>query len=86
MEITFQVLRKGSGTLCEALLMVQAFHANIIFPNKQETILNKLSKDGRVLDQETYVGGHVEAIESGVFRADIPCRFRLVKLALDILQ
>jgi len=34
----FQVLRKGSGTLCEALLMVQAFHGNIIFPNRQEAV------------------------------------------------
>ena len=58
--------------------MVEAFHANIIFPNKQEQIFNKMSDDGHVLDQETYVGGHVEALESGVFRADIPCRFRLV--------
>lgn len=33
-----EVLRKGSGTLCEALLMVQAYHGNIIFPNKQETV------------------------------------------------
>ena len=33
-----KVLRKGSGTLCEALLMVQAFHANIIYPNKQEQV------------------------------------------------
>lgn len=72
-----EVLRKGSGTLCETLLMVQAFHANIVFPNKQQTELNKLSDDGHVLDSETYVGGHVEALESGVFRADIPCRFRL---------
>lgn len=73
------------GTLCEALLMVQAFHANIIFPNKQETVLNKLTDDGHVLLQETYVGGHVEALESGVFRADIPCRFRLVPEAIDKL-
>lgn len=58
--------------------MVEAFHANIIFPNKQEQVLNKMSDDGHVLDQETYVGGHVEALESGVFRNDIPCRFRLV--------
>ncbi len=35
-----EVLRKGSGTLCEALLMVQAYHGNIIFPNKQETVSN----------------------------------------------
>lgn len=77
----FQVLRKGSGTLCEALLMVQAFHANIIFPNKQEQIFNKLTDDGHVLDSETYVGGHVEALESGVFRSDIPCRFKMVQSA-----
>lgn len=75
-----QVLRKGSGTLCEALLMVKAFEANIVFPNKQESILNKLSDDGHVLDSETYVGGHVEALESGVFRSDLPCRFRMVRI------
>lgn len=76
--ICVQVLRKGSGTLCEALLMVQAFHANIIFPNKQVQVFNKLTDDGHVMDSETYVGGHVEALESGVFRSDIPCRFKMV--------
>lgn len=60
--------------------MVQAFHANIIFPNKQEQVFNKLTDDGHVLDSETYVGGHVEALESGVFRSDIPCRFKMVHL------
>lgn len=59
--------------------MVQAFHANIVFPNKQEQEFNKLTGDGHVLDAETYVGGHVEALESGVFRSDIPCRFRMVR-------
>ena len=58
--------------------MVQAFHASIIFPNKQQSVFNKLTEDGHVLDAETYVGGHVEALESGIFRADIPCRFRMV--------
>lgn len=66
--------------------MVQAFRANIIFPNKQESELNKLTKDGHLLDQETYVGGHVEALESGVFRADIPCRFKIVPSAIDQLM
>ncbi|XP_005403009.1 PREDICTED: DNA polymerase epsilon catalytic subunit A isoform X4 [Chinchilla lanigera] len=80
-----EVLRKGSGTLCEALLMVQAFHANIIFPNKQEQEFNKLTDDGHMLDAETYVGGHVEALESGVFRSDIPCRFRMNPAAFDFL-
>ncbi|KAJ8415285.1 hypothetical protein AAFF_G00422650 [Aldrovandia affinis] len=81
-----EVLRKGSGTLCEALLMVQAFHANIIFPNKQEQIFNKMTDDGHVLDTETYVGGHVEALESGVFRSDIPCRFKMNPAAFDFLM
>ncbi len=72
------VLRKGSGTLCETLLMVQAYHANIIYPNKQDQILNKLTGDGHVVDTETYVGASVEALESGIFRSDIPCKFRLV--------
>ncbi|XP_026333322.1 DNA polymerase epsilon catalytic subunit A [Hyposmocoma kahamanoa] len=80
-----EVLRKGSGTLCESLLMVQAFHANIVFPNKQVEELNKLTTDGHVLETETYVGGHVEALESGVFRADIKCKFRIVPSAIDKL-
>ncbi|XP_048467692.1 DNA polymerase epsilon catalytic subunit A [Rhincodon typus] len=65
--------------------MVQAFHANIIFPNKQEQVFNKLTNDGHVLDSETYVGGHVEALESGVFRSDIPCRFKMNPAAFDFL-
>ncbi|XP_011498886.1 PREDICTED: DNA polymerase epsilon catalytic subunit A, partial [Ceratosolen solmsi marchali] len=80
-----EVLRKGSGTLCESLLMVQAYRANVIFPNKQETELSKFTKDGHLLDTETYVGGHVEALESGVFRADIPYRFKIVPSAVDNL-
>ncbi|VBB29888.1 unnamed protein product [Acanthocheilonema viteae] len=72
------VLRKGSGTLCEALLMVKAFHNNIIFPNKSLHYGTKYTGDGHVIESETYVGGHVEALESGVFRADIPEKFRIV--------
>ena len=65
---------------------MEAFNANIVFPNKQESILNKATETGQILDSETYVGGHVEAIESGVFRADIPCRFRLVPEAFQKLH
>ena len=46
-----QVLRKGSGTLCEALLMVEAFHNNIIFPNKYTgSEFDKTTKDGHRYD------------------------------------
>ncbi|KAF2077511.1 hypothetical protein CYY_001210 [Polysphondylium violaceum] len=70
------VLRKGSGTLCEALLMCEAFKANVIYPNKHSEDLNKMY-NGHLLESETYVGGHVECLESGVFRSDIPTDFTL---------
>ena len=34
--------------------------------------------EGHLLESETYVGGHVEALEAGVFRSDIPIDFKLV--------
>ena len=33
--------------------------------------------DGHLLASETYVGGHVEAVEAGVFRSDIPTDFKI---------
>jgi DNA polymerase epsilon subunit 1 len=78
------VLRKGSGTLCEALLMVEAHRCNIICPNKQvdelETFYN-----GHLLESETYIGGHVECLEAGVFRSDIATDFKLIPSALQSL-
>lgn len=52
-----EVLRKGSGTLCEALLMVEAFRGNIVAPNKQVSPGDKFYNN-RLLDSETYIGGH----------------------------
>lgn len=40
---------------------------------------------GRLLDNDTYIGGHVECLEAGVFRADIPAKFSLVPSALQQL-
>eukprot|EP01116_Phalansterium_solitarium_P016004 TRINITY_DN3613_c0_g1_i2.p1 TRINITY_DN3613_c0_g1~~TRINITY_DN3613_c0_g1_i2.p1 ORF type:complete len:1510 (-),score=589.87 TRINITY_DN3613_c0_g1_i2:2531-7060(-) len=71
------VLRKGSGTLCEALLMQEAFLGNIIFPNKNTPDANGKFWKGHLLESETYVGGHVEALESGVFRSDLHSKFKL---------
>lgn len=79
-----EVLRKGSGTLCEALLMVEAYEANIVCPNKQVDA-DESFYEGHLLESETYIGGHVECLEAGVFRADIPCKFRLVPSALQHL-
>ncbi|KAK7935871.1 dna polymerase epsilon protein [Apiospora marii] len=78
------VLRKGTGTLCEMLLMVQAYQKNIVIPNKY-IAPKEAFWDGHLLDAETYVGGHVESIEAGVFRADIPVNFAVDTTAIDEL-
>ncbi|OCK81484.1 DNA polymeras-like protein epsilon [Lepidopterella palustris CBS 459.81] len=78
------VLRKGTGTLCEMLLMVQAYQKGIVLPNKHQAP-KEAFWDGHLLDSETYVGGHVESIEAGVFRSDIPCSFALDTSAIDEL-
>ncbi|KAF9223138.1 DUF1744-domain-containing protein [Gyrodon lividus] len=79
-----EVLRKGSGTLCETLLMVEAYRGRIIMPNRHEDAhLNMF--EGHLLASETYVGGHVEALEAGVFRSDIPTDFKIVPAAVQQL-
>ena len=35
------------------------------------------------MESETYVGGHVEALEAGVFRSDIPLKFEIDTTAID---
>lgn len=70
------VLRKGSGTLCESLLMVEAFQNNILAPNKHQSGGVKWYNN-HPLNSETYIGGHVECLQSGVYRSDIPTKFSL---------
>ncbi|CAL5870199.1 uncharacterized protein PFLUO_LOCUS4434 [Penicillium psychrofluorescens] len=77
-------LRKGTGTLCEMLLMVQAYQTEIVLPNKHKDPPEAFF-DGHLLESETYVGGHVESIEAGVFRSDIPVTFNIDSAAVDEL-
>ncbi|KAK4099131.1 DUF1744-domain-containing protein [Parathielavia hyrcaniae] len=77
-------LRKGTGTLCEMLLMVQAYQKDIVLPNKH-IAPKEAFWEGHLLDSETYVGGHVESIEAGVFRSDIPVNFAVDPGAVDEL-
>ena len=78
------VLRKGSGTLCEVLLMVQACQKSIICPNKQIDTLSKFHQ-GHLLESETYIGGKVECLETGVYRSDIEYDFDLKPAAFQQL-
>ncbi len=81
------VLRKGSGTLCEMLLMCQARDKNIIAPNKfSPSPAGKLTEDGHILESETYIGGHVEALRTGIYRSDLPLKFNIDKSAIEDLE
>lgn len=51
-------------------------------PNRHEESHGNMY-EGHLLASETYVGGHVEALEAGVFRSDIPTDFRIVPSAVD---
>jgi DNA polymerase epsilon subunit 1 len=51
-------------------------------PNKHVDPAEK-HYDGHLLESETYVGGHVEALEAGVFRSDIPLKFDIDTTAID---
>lgn len=77
-----EVLRKGTGTLCEMLLMVQAYIGNILLPNKHMDPPERFY-NGHLLESETYVGGHVESLEAGVFRADLKNHFTIDPTAVD---
>lgn len=79
-----EVLRKGTGTLCEMLLMVQAYEKGILLPNKYTDPVERFY-EGHLLESETYVGGHVESLESGVFRSDLPSDFKIQPAAINEL-
>lgn len=51
-------------------------------PNRHEETHGNMY-NGHLLASETYVGGHVEALEAGVFRSDIPTEFKIVPSAVE---
>jgi DNA polymerase epsilon subunit 1 len=63
-------------------VQVEAYRAQIIMPNRHEEAHGKMY-DGHLVASETYVGGHVEALEAGVFRSDIPTEFKIVPAAVE---
>jgi hypothetical protein len=67
---------RQSETLPHCLVQVEAFRSEIIMPNKHDEELGNMY-EGHLLASETYVGGHVEALEAGVFRSDIPTHFKI---------
>lgn len=80
-----EVLRKGSGTLCELLLMAEAFSANVVFPNKHQEEAIQFH-NGRLIETSTYEGGRVECLRTGIYRSDFSERFNLDVSAIEDLQ
>lgn len=71
-------------TLITLLLSyLQAYEANVICPNKHESDPEKFYSN-HLLESETYIGGHVECLESGVFRSDLPTSFKLDPSAYEV--
>lgn len=62
---------------------LQAYKANVICPNKHQSDSEKFYNN-RLLESETYIGGHVECLESGVFRSDLPTSFKLDSSAFKV--
>lgn len=69
-------------SMCSKFQQVEAYQANIIMPNRHVDE-HGASFNGHLLSSETYVGGHVEALEAGVFRSDIPTPFKLDPQAIQ---
>jgi DNA polymerase epsilon subunit 1 len=63
-------------------MQVEAYRGQIIMPNRHEEAHGSMY-DGHLLASETYVGGHVEALEAGVFRSDIPTDFKIEPSAVQ---
>lgn len=57
--------------------------ANVVAPNKHTSSHETMYK-GHLLESETYIGGKVEALESGVFRSDLPTKFKLKPAAYQV--
>jgi DNA polymerase epsilon subunit 1 len=51
-------------------------------PNRHEDP-HGVTYEGHLLASETYVGGHVEALEAGVFRSDIATHFKIEPAAIQ---
>ena len=57
----------------------------MIAPNKHTSASETMYK-GHLLESETYIGGKVEALESGVFRSDLETTFRVKPSAYQVTR
>ena len=68
--------------LTSRCVKVEAIRGEIIMPNRHEESHGTMY-EGHLVASETYVGGHVEALEAGVFRSDIVTHFKIEPSAVQ---
>lgn len=71
--------------VCALHMRTNTPQANIVCPNKHSGV-GEVFYNGHLLDSQTYIGGKVEALESGVFRSDIPTRFKCCPETYQVRQ
>ncbi|KAH9386608.1 DNA polymerase epsilon subunit 1 [Nematocida major] len=76
------VLRKGSGTLCETLLVKEARGCSVLIPPKKKAQLLH-NYNGRMAESLSYVGGHVECLKSGIYRSDFEYEFSFDRKGIE---
>jgi len=78
--ISNRKLHPEEGGIATSAVGVQA---NVVAPNKHLANSETMYK-GHLLESETYIGGKVEALESGVFRSDLPTKFKVKPAAYQV--
>lgn len=79
-----QILCKGAGTLCESLLLAESQHFKILVPSKKKTSGLEYY-NGHIVENLTYVGGHVESLKAGIFRSDFLQSFTVSQQIVDLI-
>ncbi|KAI4291287.1 DNA polymerase epsilon subunit 1 [Pancytospora philotis] len=81
---TVQVLCRGSGTLCEALLLCESIAYQLLVPPKKRFESLEYFK-GHIVNNLTYIGGHVESLQAGIYRSDFEHDFRVKDEMIDLI-
>ncbi|KAF9765064.1 DNA polymerase epsilon catalytic subunit A [Nosema granulosis] len=72
----------ATETLCEALLISEAVHNNILIPEKHKESGLKL-ENGYAIESISYVSGFFESLRSGIFRSDFEHNFNINDLYVN---
>lgn len=78
------ILCRGAGTLCESLLVAESENYKILVPMKKKTDGLEFYR-GHIIENLTYVGGHVESLMAGIFRSDFDHEFKIDDRIINLI-